>query len=128
MLIHNGFNECAYGYCDRCGITALFDQWSPLVPQGIEVGFHGPLTPDAEKLARPCGCGGQFRGSAAPRCPHCAVELSAQHATDHIERNAPGTASGWCWQQTNGADAPVVSRDHVATTRGYFVAASVRKS
>jgi len=27
-LIHNGFNDSAYGYCDLCGCTLLLSGWS----------------------------------------------------------------------------------------------------
>jgi hypothetical protein len=98
-LIHNGFNESAYAYCDQCGMTALFDGWSTRAPAGIDFGVHGPITPAAEALAAPCICGGRFRGgTAAPRCPQCHVNLSAHRATSYIERNAPGAAKGWRWQ------------------------------
>jgi hypothetical protein len=100
MLIHNGFNDSAYGYCDRCGATALFSAYSDAAPKGVDVGFHGPLRADAEPWVRPCTCGGQFRGSAAPRCPHCAKELSADASAAYIEHNAPGTAQGWRWQRS----------------------------
>jgi hypothetical protein len=100
MLIHNGFNDSAYGYCGRCGTTALFDASSTAVPQGVEVGFHGPLRAEAESLVAPCVCGGRFRGAASPRCPHCSAELSAEVSTAFIERNALGTAKGWRWQRS----------------------------
>ena len=29
MLIHNGFNDSAFAYCDSCGMTALFDRGVP---------------------------------------------------------------------------------------------------
>lgn len=99
-LIHNGFNESAYAYCDQCGVTAFFGRYSAAVPKDVNIGFHGPLRPDAERYVRPCTCGGWFRGSAAPRCPHCAAELSARACAAFIERNAPGTAEGWRWQRS----------------------------
>jgi hypothetical protein len=100
ILIHNGFNDSAYGYCDLCGTTALFDAYSDAVPKGVDVGFHGALRADAERLVRPCACGGHFRGSAAPRCPHCAKALSAEASAEYIERHAPGTVKGWRWQRS----------------------------
>jgi hypothetical protein len=64
------------------------------------MGLHGPLRADAEGLVAPCACGGHFRGSAAPRCPHCKSEISAVASTAYIERNAAGTAKGWRWQRS----------------------------
>lgn len=108
-LIHNGFNDSAFAYCDCCGMTALFDGWSPHVPAGVDVGLHGPIDRSVEALVEPCGCGGRFRGASAPRCSHCHATLSAERASEYIERNAAGTASGWRWQRRwNGLYAIVV--------------------
>src|SRR4030095_13419124 len=93
-------NESAYGYSDRCGTTALFDGYCNAVPKGVDVGLHGALRDDVERFVRPCACGGHFRGSASPRCPHCATELSAEVSAEYIEQNAPGTAKGWRWQRS----------------------------
>ena len=114
MLIHNGFNESAYAYCDRCGITALFDGWSPKAPRDVEVGWHGPLTPAAARLTRRCACGGQFSGEASPRCPHCCAPLSPERATVYIEANAPGASDGWSWQRTWQGLYAVVIDDRIA--------------
>lgn len=100
MLIHNGFNESAHAYCDRCGTTALFDAYPAAVPEGVDVGLHGELRPDAEALAQPCACGGTFRGSASPRCPSCLAALSANDAAAYIERNALGASKGLRWQRS----------------------------
>ena len=106
-LIHNGFNDSVYAYCDQCGITALFNMYQ--VPKVIDAGSHGPITPAAEELTRPCDCGGHFRRGASPRCNHCKAILSAERAADYIERNAPGWAKGWRWQRSwNGAYAIVI--------------------
>lgn len=100
MLVHNGFNDSAYAYCDQCGGTALFSGYSELVPLAIDVGFHGPLKTAAETLVLPCHCGGRFLGTAAPRCPKCRAALSADQAAIYIERDAPGYSKGWRWQRT----------------------------
>ena len=114
MLIHNGFNDSAYGYCDQCGMTALFSAYSDAVPEGVDVGFHGALRADAERFVRPCTCGGQFRGSATPRCPHCARHLSAEASAEFIERNASGTAKGWRWQRSWRGLYAIVIEDRLA--------------
>jgi hypothetical protein len=98
MLVHNGFNDSAYAYCDRCGTTALFSAYASAAPAGVDVGFHGPLRADAEGWAQPCPCGGHFSGAASPRCPHCHEELSASGAAEYIERNAAAGPRGWRWQ------------------------------
>ena len=108
-LLHNGFNDSAYAYCDSCGETAVFSGWSPNVPKGVDIGLHGPLKQAVEPLVQPCKCGGAFQGSAAPRCPHCGERLSVEEATEYLERNAPGTAKGWRWQRRwNGLYAIVI--------------------
>lgn len=97
MLVHNGFNESAYAYCDHCGQTALLDGWK--VPPSIKITAQRPLESIAEHLLQPCPCGGSFKGNAVPRCPKCRQVLSAEVATEWIEAQAPGTKKGWRWQR-----------------------------
>jgi hypothetical protein len=99
-LVHNGFGDTAYAYCDRCGTTALVSGWDKGVPPAANLKVHGPINPEAEALLMPCECGGAFRSDASPRCPHCVRPLSAEVATAYIEDNAPGTAIGWRWQRS----------------------------
>jgi hypothetical protein len=107
-LIHNGFNESAYAYCSDCGQTALLDGWR--MPDAVAIEVRGPVPSGKESLLQPCSCGGRFRGSASPRCPSCRHELSAVHAGEWIERNAPGTKGGWRWQRSwQGLYAIVIS-------------------
>ena len=99
-LIHNGFNESAYAYCDKCGCTAILDYYSKSVPKGVEVGYGQAIEPVLEPFLRTCDCGGHFKIGAAPRCPHCGNELSATEAKGYLESAAPGTKKGWRWQET----------------------------
>ena len=99
-LIHNGFNDTAYAYCDKCGATAFVSGWSKETPPAAKLKVHGPINSEAEILLAPCACGGAFRGTASPRCPHCQKPLSAELATVYIEPNAPGTQKGWKWQRS----------------------------
>jgi hypothetical protein len=96
-LIHNGFNESAYAYCDECGMLSILDGWK--IPDGVKLTIHRMITPDIEPLLAPCPCGGQFRAGAPPRCPHCRSPVSAKEAATWIEANAPGTKAGWRWQR-----------------------------
>src|SRR6185312_17076438 len=91
MLLHNGFNDSAYAYCDTCGSTAALSVWSSM-PAGVAVRFHQRISSDVESHLRPCACGGRFRADASPRCPHCRGVLSPVTAASWIEANAPGTA------------------------------------
>jgi hypothetical protein len=99
-LLHNGFGDTAYAYCDRCGRTALLSCWYRDIPPAAHLKVHGPVNVEAELLLAPCECGGAFRATASPRCPNCYVALSAEAATSFIEANAPGTIEGWRWQRS----------------------------
>lgn len=100
-LIHNGFNETSYAYCDKCGKTAFFDSYS--VPEKLKKIFveesrHHVLSNKLEKFIQPCDCSGNFKHNASPRCPHCNGELSADSTREFIEKNSPATEKGWKWQ------------------------------
>ena len=97
-LVHNGFNDSMYAYCDTCGITCFLSTYR--VPSNVKVTEHGSISKDIEPLLRPCKCGGHFTRNATPRCPHCSAELSAIKATEFIEANAEGTKVGWRWQRS----------------------------
>jgi len=98
-LIHNGFNESAYAYCDRCGMTALFDGWYAAIPQAAHLTLHQRISADVEPFLRSCACGGRFTAGAEPRCPTCIRPLDPNDVTDFIESNAPGAKQGWRWQR-----------------------------
>ncbi len=99
-LVHNGFNDSLYLYCDLCGTTAILSLWSPQFPRLQNRFTHGIAPPEIEDLLRTCSCGGRFRTAAEPRCPKCHQVLSPKHATCWIEENAPGAKKGWRWQQS----------------------------
>jgi hypothetical protein len=99
-LVHNGFNESAYAYCDKCGRSAILDYYSKSVPKGIGFGYGKEIDSAWERWLEPCECGGRYKGGAQPRCPHCGNELSAEAATQYLEANAPGAKGGWRWQRT----------------------------
>ena len=96
-LLHNGFNESAYAYCDHCGCTALIDAWTSH-PAEAPIKFHQAIGREVEPFLNSCSCGGHFRAGAAPRCSNCNTSLAADAAASYIEGNAPGTAKGWRWQ------------------------------
>jgi hypothetical protein len=101
QIIHNGFNDTAYAYCDTCGITTFVGGWDDTdKPTDAPLNIHGPILPATEPWLRPCSCGGRFRHNASPHCPLCNAVLSAEAATSFIERNAEGTRSGWRWQRS----------------------------
>ena len=98
-LIHNGFNDSAYSYCDRCGLVAILSGWYESIPQDAHLNLHENISKEAEPFLRSCECGGRFVHGASPRCPHCHTEISAVDATKYIEKNAPGSKQGWQWQR-----------------------------
>jgi hypothetical protein len=109
-LIHNGFNETAYAYCERCGATGFIDAWRSDIPPTANFKAHGPISAETEVLIAPCSCGGRFRANAEPRCVSCHAPLSAQAATSWLEAQAPGTKDGWRWQRSwSGLYALVVA-------------------
>ena len=99
-LIHNGFNDSAYAYCERCGATAMLSGWSSDIPPEAGLRLHERIAAGVEPFLSPCPCGGRFRASADPRCPACAEPLDAIAASAYIEANAPGVATGWRWQRS----------------------------
>jgi hypothetical protein len=97
-LIHNGFNDSVYAYCDNCGEACLLNLWQ--IPKGIEINDYGIIPESVHSFLKPCSCGGTFRKGAAPRCPHCNSILSPIEAAKYIEANAPGAKIDWQWQQS----------------------------
>jgi hypothetical protein len=98
-LLHCGFGDCSYAYCDRCGKTAILSGWDKRWPKGIKL-TQAEIPVEMESHLAPCDCGGKFTKGNAPRCPHCGERLSADQAAEHIEAQAPGTKKGWRWQKT----------------------------
>jgi hypothetical protein len=100
-LLHAGFSDSAYAYCDACGMLATLNGWNPkmkMLPENV--GWHHEINAEVEPFLGPCSCGGRFRKGASPRCPRCKSTLSADFVAGQIERNAPGTAKGWRWQRS----------------------------
>ena len=112
QLIHNGFNDSAYAYCNQCSFTVLLSGWHTAA-QRVKFKIHQRITSDIEVLLKPCPCGGVFRASADPKCPHCTKSLSDAKATVYIERDAPGTAKGWRWQQSWSGIYSIILNDQL---------------
>ncbi len=110
-LIHDGFSDSAYAYCDHCAFTALLSGWNHAA-QRVNLRVHQRITPDIEALLKPCPCGALFRASAGPKCPHCARPLSAEKAATYIERDAPGNAKGWRWQRSWSGIYSIILNDN----------------
>jgi hypothetical protein len=98
-LVHSGFNDSSYAYCEKCGRTAILSMWAKPIPLLPKCAWQQEICADWEPFVQPCECGGAFKKGAWPRCPHCSQPLSAEKATTYIEANAPGTKKGWRWQR-----------------------------
>ena len=99
-LLHAGFGDFSYAYCDACGTLATFSYSnSHLVKLPPPSTPHQVIDPEWEAFLDECRCGGHFRSGASPRCVFCSEVLSADHAAAHIERNAIGAGRGWRWQR-----------------------------
>jgi len=112
-LIHCGFNESAYAYCDACGCTLLIDL--PFQEPGYRADLQaqGLVSRHTEKWLDRCSCGGRFKAGASPRCPHCKSELSPDTAAAYIERNAPGTPLGFRWQRSWSDIYSIIIQGHL---------------
>ena len=97
-LLHSGFADSAYAYCERCGLTAIISGWTAH-PEHAPLEVHKAITTTVEPFLSNCPCGGRFGANASPRCSPCALPLSAELGTSYIEANAAGTAKGWRWQR-----------------------------
>jgi hypothetical protein len=99
-IIHNGFNDSAYAYCDSCSMVCILSGYFAKIPKNAHLKIHRNITPDIESYLQPCPCGGHFKSGVSPRCPTCKGLLSAELAATYIEANAPGTVKGWRWQRS----------------------------
>ena len=99
-LVHAGFNDSSYAYCNECGLTAHLSLYDRRMPKELkDCPPFQEICVDLEKYIQPCGCGGAFKKGASPRCPHCKNPLSAEAAATWIETNAPSRKKGWAWQR-----------------------------
>ena len=111
-LLHAGFAEVSYAYCDSCGKTAILSHWDKRMPKLPDCPGQQEICSALEPYLKPCDCGGRFLRGAKPRCPHCSAQLSAEVAANYLERNAPGTKKGWRWQRNWSAVYCIVIGDH----------------
>ncbi len=99
-LLHAGFGDYSYAYCDTCGSLATFSYSSTFLLSLPALAVqHQVIDASWESFVLPCACEGQFRSGASPRCVFCSHPLSAEHASPHIERNSVGAGRGWRWQR-----------------------------
>jgi hypothetical protein len=99
-LIHSGFNDSTYVYCDTCGRTAVLSLLTMERRLGRLPELVVPIPNELERHLASCGCGGRFLASGVPRCPVCRESLSPESAATWLEKNAPGARKGWLWQRS----------------------------
>jgi phage FluMu protein Com len=98
-LLHAGFGDYSYAYCDSCGALATFSYSNSFLINMPPISApHQVIDRAWEPYLSLCPCGGHFRAAAAPRCLFCNSVLSAQQAATYIERNTKGAPRGWRWQ------------------------------
>ena len=103
-LIHNGFNESSYVYCDSCGKTSLLDEYSKQMPGRCEWFFRSDkryekIDAKLEPYLEKCLCGGSFKRSAIPRCPRCKQQLDPVEVNKYIDNDRPVEDKGkFLWQ------------------------------
>jgi len=113
-IFHNGFGDTSYAYCDTRSMTAILSGWNKRWPSGVKC-TQAEIAPEMQPHLKPCECGGRFTKGNSPRCPHCKQPLAAEKATEHIERQSPGTQKGWRWQRNwSGIFCAVVDGRQVA--------------
>jgi hypothetical protein len=64
FLVHNGFSDTVFAYCDSCPCTTLLSRWYERIPKTAQLQAQGPIAEELEQLLRRCGCGGK-------RSRHC---------------------------------------------------------
>ena len=115
-LIHSGFNDSVYAYCDSCCYTAIASLWK--IPSQAPRVDYGIITSELEPYLQPCPSRGQFTAAARPRCPHCTEPLDPVRAAEYIEPHQPGTAKGWRWQRLGLASTVLSSMSELFMTTG----------
>jgi hypothetical protein len=113
-IVHNGFNDSASAYCERCGKTAIVGLWKAQERLKSLPAVIVPMPTVLEDELASCSCGGRFRGSAPARCPVCYQALSAELAANWLEAQAPGAKQGWKWQRSWAGLYALIFGDRVA--------------
>lgn len=98
-LLHCGYSDMGYAYCERCGCASFLSAWSADIPANAHLRVQRVICAETEPYLNRCDCGGSFRSNSSPRCPDCLECLSAERATSWLEANAPGAKIGWNWQR-----------------------------
>ena len=68
-LIHSGFNDSQYAYCDRCGMTSVLNLYDKRLPNPLPCPPHGPICEAMEPLLSLCSCGWKLPSRRNPAMP-----------------------------------------------------------
>jgi hypothetical protein len=104
-LLHNGFNNSEFLYCDTCHRVAIlnfYSRRSNLLLQladmsgGVLWSWRNSIEAnrDIEMRLSPCQCGGHFSFQAAPHCPICRAALNLQDVLRQLNVRQ-GWNNGW---------------------------------
>ena len=78
-IIHSGFDDTGFMYCDKCGDILTWDAYDPNYEAIVGDKLPWMLNDDekirVEKAVISCDCGGNFKFEAKPRCPKCNNEI-----------------------------------------------------
>ena len=78
-IIHSGFNENGFMYCDSCPnllTWSIFDfNYEQLINNKVPWLLNDDEKNIIERSVIKCECGGNFKFSAQPRCPNCNNEI-----------------------------------------------------
>lgn len=113
-LMHCGFGDCLYAYCDRCGATAFFDNYK--FPNELKIflrysNSNYVIPKHLEPFIEKCNCGGNFKHDASPRCSNCHRILSPIEANKYIKSDQPDK-TGWHWQNNWTGTYAIVIEDN----------------
>ena len=86
-LIHRGFSDFSYAYCEKCGRTNILSMWGNRMSMLPTYPSQQEICVAWEAYIQPCECGGAFEKGASPRCPLCGQLLSAEMANAFILRH-----------------------------------------
>src|SRR5262245_17088135 len=67
FLVHNGFNDSAYSYCNSCGRASILSGWYDKIPAVAKLKLHHAIPETTEPHLEKCEYGRSGRPSMAMR-------------------------------------------------------------
>src|SRR5438477_10174618 len=84
-LIHSGFNDSVYAYCDSCCYTAIASLWK--IPSQAPRVDYGIITSELEPYLQPCPSRGQFTAAArrdVPTAPSRSIQFARPSTSSRL--------------------------------------------